>query len=141
MRIGPWILLMGAVGCGGSDAADVGTGDTGDTGPVVNIITPAERPGHILGLIATADVALGKTKYEGLPGCAECHQVDGSGTVDFPPLTERLPLIENPRVVAVMLDGIPGPSGKSMPPYAADWSDPEIAAVIAYIRSEFDPAR
>lgn len=141
MRIGLWILVaVGALGCGGDkDASD--TGDTDGGGPPLVFANRNEHIVYLAENATPADIAAGKVVYEQLPGCAECHQVDGKGTSSFPDLAVRLPLIDNTRVANVMLLGIPAQPGKvGMPPYAADWTDQEIGQVIAYIRDAFDPS-
>jgi hypothetical protein len=151
MRRGLWILcLAGAFAACKGEESDQPTGDTGqDTSPVdTSPPTRDERITTILGLIPTGDVANGKLAYEGVPGCWECHLLDGSGEGPYPALTERLPIIDDVRVAVVIFDGLPPPASSptdpGMPSYGDVpdiWTDQTIANTIAYIRSAFDTAR
>jgi mono/diheme cytochrome c family protein len=144
MRIGPWMLFVCALGCGGDKDADTGGDTAGDTTVDTAPPTSAERAATIVGLMATANIANGEDYYVAgalAPGCSECHQIDGTGTVDFPPLTERLPLLDDTQVAIVIHDGLPAPKpgGVPMPWYRDDLTDVQIAEVMAYINSKWDP--
>jgi mono/diheme cytochrome c family protein len=138
MRIGPWIMVLGAVGCGGDKDEGAPTGDTG--GQVTVEGTNGEYIAYLVSS-GQADPANGKILYEREPeGCYDCHAIDGTGTADFPSLAERLPLLTDDQVGTVIYDGIDAQPGKiGMPPYGPEWTYQEMADVTLYIRNAFAP--
>lgn len=79
--------------------------------------------------------------------CMSCHQMDGKGIPGvFPPLNESEFVQGSPeRLVRIILQGMMGEvtikgvtySGM-MPPWGTFLSDEEIAAVVTYVRANFD---
>lgn len=79
--------------------------------------------------------------------CMSCHQMDGKGIPGvFPPLNESEFVVGSPqRLVRIILHGMMGETtvkgvtySGMMPPWGSFLSDEEVAAVITYIRSNFD---
>ncbi|MBS7455523.1 c-type cytochrome [Coralloluteibacterium stylophorae] len=75
--------------------------------------------------------------------CAECHGADGRGRgLDYPPLAGNPSLAEGHPVNTVRMvlyGGVPpvtagNPRPYSMPPFAHQLSDAEVAAVVTYVR-------
>lgn len=75
--------------------------------------------------------------------CANCHGKDGSGVPGiYPPLDGNVSVVEPTGINAtrvVLLGGFPAvtagnPRPYSMPPYAQQLSDADVAAVVTYIR-------
>jgi len=75
--------------------------------------------------------------------CADCHGTDGTGVPGvYPPLDGNASIVEPSGINAtrvVLLGGFPpvtegNPRPYSMPPYAQQLSDAEVAAVVTYIR-------
>lgn len=75
--------------------------------------------------------------------CASCHGKDGEGVAGvYPPLNRNVSVIEPTGINAaraVLLGGFPpvtegNPRPYSMPPYAQQLSDEDVAAVVTYIR-------
>jgi mono/diheme cytochrome c family protein len=75
--------------------------------------------------------------------CADCHGKDGAGVASvYPPLDGNASVVEPTGVNAtriVLLGGFPpvtagNPRPYSMPPYAQQLSDADVAAVVTYIR-------
>jgi mono/diheme cytochrome c family protein len=75
--------------------------------------------------------------------CADCHGKDGAGVAGvYPPLDGNASVVEPAGINAtrvVMLGGFPAitagnPRPYSMPPYAQQLSDADVAAVVTYIR-------
>ena len=75
-------------------------------------------------------IARGKKAY--MATCAACHMPDGEGSGPFPPLkgsaTVKGPVAEH---IKTVLNG----KGTMMPPFAAQLSDLDIAAIITYERN------
>lgn len=79
--------------------------------------------------------------------CMSCHQMDGKGIPGvFPPLNESEFVQGSPeRLVRIILQGMMGEvtvkgvtySGM-MPPWGSFLSDEEVAAVVTYVRANFD---
>jgi cytochrome c oxidase subunit 2 len=73
--------------------------------------------------------ALGKETFEGV--CAKCHGLAGQG--DIGPNIASNALLKDPRALAkVIHDG----TGK-MPAVGDDWTQPQLAATIAYLQRRF----
>ena len=77
--------------------------------------------------------------------CAACHQYDGQGMGDTPPLAGS-PWIAGPekRLIRIVLNGVRGPievSGKTwnqeMPGFGQILSDTDIAALLSFVRKRF----
>jgi mono/diheme cytochrome c family protein len=75
--------------------------------------------------------------------CADCHGKDGMGVAGiYPPLSGNATVVEPTGINAVrvvLLGGFPpvtagNPRPYSMPPYAQQLSDADVAAVVTYIR-------
>ena len=65
--------------------------------------------------------------------CASCHKLDGSGMPPtFPALAGNPNLADAEYVIKTVLHGKPG---TAMPPFGAQLSDEEVAAVVNYIRN------
>ena len=76
--------------------------------------------------------------------CAVCHQLSGEGVEEkYPPLVQSEWVGgDDGRLVRIILHGLTGPvevAGQSysgaMPPWGGLLKDPELAAVVSYIRS------
>lgn len=94
--------------------------------------------GEGTGLPATGEdarLAEGERIYNDV--CANCHQENGQGRGDYPPLAgSGLVTQEDPSgAIQMVLHG-----GSVMPAFADRFSDEEIAAVVSYIRSAWDNA-
>ncbi|MGF1531253.1 MAG: c-type cytochrome [Puniceicoccaceae bacterium] len=89
-------------------------------------------------------IAVGRRIYA--QNCIQCHQADGNGTAAFPPLNRSEWVRGEPgRVASILLHGLVGEievAGKkyngNMPAFGANLNDQRIAAVITYIRQEWD---
>jgi mono/diheme cytochrome c family protein len=93
------------------------------------------------------EMAAGKAIYDHL--CIACHEADGSGAPRiYPPLPGNANLQANDpaSTLRIMLDGAQtvttprAPNTGSMPPYAKDLSDQQIADVTNYIRNSWGNA-
>jgi hypothetical protein len=102
--------------------------------PVVAPLTPAQ----------VASFERGRTIYNGL--CAGCHQPHGYGLDGLaPPLVDSEWVLGKPDIVAlIIMNGLGGPvkvSGRtwdlSMPPMA-QLNDEDLAAVVTYVRREWE---
>jgi len=102
--------------------------------PVVTPLTPAQ----------VASFERGRTIYNGL--CAGCHQPHGYGLDGLaPPLVDSEWVLGKPDIVAlIIMNGLGGPvkvSGRtwdlSMPPMA-QLNDEDLAAVVTYVRREWE---
>jgi mono/diheme cytochrome c family protein len=81
--------------------------------------------------------------------CVACHEVDGSGAARiYPPLpgNANLQSADATSTLRIILDGAEtittprAPNTGSMPPYAKQWSDQQIADVTNYIRNSWGNA-
>ena len=83
-------------------------------------------------------LAVSKTMYQG--SCATCHGVDGEGAVQpgipAPPLDGSAHTWHHSdsQVIGLVRDG-----GAQMPAVGAGWSDAEVEAVIAYVKTRWAP--
>jgi mono/diheme cytochrome c family protein len=93
------------------------------------------------------EMAAGKAIYDHL--CIACHEADGSGAPRiYPPLPGNANLQANDpaSTLRIMLDGAQtvttprAPNTGSMPPYAKDLSDQQIADVTNYVRNSWGNA-
>ncbi|SHL78574.1 Cytochrome c, mono-and diheme variants [Bradyrhizobium lablabi] len=94
-----------------------------------------------------SEMAAGKAIYDHL--CIACHEADGSGAPRiYPPLPGNANLQANDpaSTLRIMLDGAQtvttsrAPNTGSMPPYAKDLSDQQIADVTNYVRNSWGNA-
>jgi mono/diheme cytochrome c family protein len=99
-------------------------------------VSPVEVPG------AAASNLRGRRIYAAR--CADCHGADGQGVVGvYPPLDGNSAILGPSGVNAiraVLLGGFPpatagNPRPYSMPPYAQQLDDADVAAVVSYIRT------
>ncbi len=90
-----------------------------------------------------SDVQAGRTDFESY--CAACHQYDGQGVGEAPPL-EGSSWVVGPRdrLVKILLHGVRGKmevDGKTydreMPGFGQILSDEEIASLLSYVRGRF----
>jgi mono/diheme cytochrome c family protein len=81
--------------------------------------------------------------------CAACHTVAGEGIVGLFPRLSGAPLVQQSQatsLVRVVLEGSRAvatdgaPTGPAMPAFAWKLSDPEVAAVVTYIRNAWGNA-
>jgi mono/diheme cytochrome c family protein len=86
---------------------------------------------------------IGRIQFESY--CAACHQYDGQGVGEAPPL-DRSPWVTGPenRLIRIVLHGVRGPMevhGKTydqeMPGFGHVLSDEDVASLLSYIRSRF----
>ena len=112
---------------------------------VAALLTRIEWPGKD-GLAAPAAAlsgpeqqrfAAGKQIYENI--CQACHQANGRGLEKLAPGLVGSALALGPAAVTVriLLNGKEGPAGL-MPPLGAAFDDEQVAAVLTYIRREWD---
>src|SRR5881275_688754 len=94
--------------------------------------------------IAAAQSPDGKVVFS--TTCAACHQASGEGVEGtYPPLAgSEIVEGDDAKVVRIVLHGLTGPvevAGETysgaMPPWGGVLKDPEIAAVITYVRGAF----
>ena len=119
--------------------------------PVKKTATKTSKPATKPAAKATATKPASATVAQGPDGkvvfsttCAACHQATGEGVEGtYPPLagSEIVNGDEN-KVVRIVLHGLTGPvevAGETysgmMPPWGGVLKDPEIAAVLTYVRS------
>jgi mono/diheme cytochrome c family protein len=108
---------------------------------------PAGAPEPAIAPPPQPEMAAGKATYDHL--CIACHEADGSGAPRiYPPLPGNANLQTNDpaSTLRIMLDGAQtvttprAPNTGSMPPYAKDLSDQQIADVTNYIRNSWGNA-
>ncbi len=94
-----------------------------------------------------AEMTAGRALYE--RACIACHEADGSGAPRiYPPLpgNANLQSADPASTLRIILDGAQtvttprAPNKGSMPGYAGQWSDSDIAAVANYIRNSWGNA-
>jgi cytochrome c5 len=109
-----WVLML-ATGCHGSEPSP-GAKNKNDSDPIVSVAT----------IDLKAEVARGHQLY--LRNCAHCHAPDATGD-EGPDLhdVER----SDARIAALIKNGVKG----QMPKFGAKLSDPDVQALIAFIRS------
>lgn len=79
--------------------------------------------------------------------CAGCHESDGRGSADAPPLADSAWITGPPdRIIAIVLHGVRGRMmvagtayDREMPGFGHRLPDDEVAAVVTYIRERFGP--
>ncbi len=113
MRATVMVGLIALVGCGDKDAGDTS-------------VVPADRVPLVLAL--TGEPANGATLYA---FCATCHGQNGEGLdgSGFQPLA---PVADDDVFVTTVLEGI---EGTSMLSYAEEYSDQEIADILAHVHT------
>ncbi len=93
------------------------------------------------------DAGSGRTRFESY--CAACHQYDGTGTGQAPPLQASC-WVTGPetRLIRIVLHGVQGTievSGKTynreMPGFGRILSDVEMASLLSYVRRRFGEMR
>jgi len=108
---------------------------------------PAGEPEPPASPPPAAEMAAGKALYA--RACVACHEADGSGAPRiYPPLpgNANLQSADPSSTLRIILDGAQtmttprAPNKGSMPGYAGQWSDQEIAAVANYIRNAWGNA-
>jgi mono/diheme cytochrome c family protein len=108
---------------------------------------PAGEPEPAVNPPPAAEMAAGKALYD--RACVACHEADGSGAPRiYPPLpgNANLQSADPGSTLRILLDGAQtvttprAPNAGSMPGYARQWSDQEIAAVTNYIRNAWGNA-
>jgi mono/diheme cytochrome c family protein len=108
---------------------------------------PAGEPEAAVIPPPAAEMAAGKALYD--RACVACHEADGSGAPRiYPPLpgNANLQSADPASTLRIMLDGAQtvttprAPNTGSMPGYAKQWSDQEIADVTNYIRNAWGNA-
>ena len=108
---------------------------------------PAGEPEPAVTPPPAAEMAAGKALYD--RACVACHEADGSGAPRiYPPLpgNANLQSADPASTLRIILDGAQttttprAPNTGSMPGYARQWSDQEIAAVTNYIRNAWGNA-
>jgi mono/diheme cytochrome c family protein len=108
---------------------------------------PAGPPEPVAAAPSQAQMMSGEKLYKG--ACVACHELDGSGAPRiYPPLpgNANLQSANAASAIKIMLDGAEtmttprAPNTGSMPPYAAKWSDQEVADVLTYIRNAWGNA-
>ncbi len=93
------------------------------------------------------DAATGEKLFQSY--CAACHQYDGQGVGEAPPL-DRAPWVTGPRdrLVKIVLHGVRGAMdvhgvtfNREMPGFGRALSDTDIAALLSFVRKRFgDPS-
>src|SRR5262249_15556003 len=90
-----------------------------------------------------ADADAGRVQFQNL--CAACHQYDGQGMGDAPPLAGS-PWVTGPesRLIRIVLHGVRGPmeiAGKAydqeMPGFGKVLSDANVASLLSFVRARF----
>jgi mono/diheme cytochrome c family protein len=90
-----------------------------------------------------AEAEPGATRFRNY--CAACHQYDGQGMGDAPPL-DGSPWVTGPesRLIRIVLHGVRGPmevAGKTydleMPGFAPILSDSDVASLLSFVRRRF----
>ena len=108
---------------------------------------PPGAPETAVATPPAAQMADGEKLYKG--ACIACHEADGSGAPRiYPPLpgNANLQSADPASTLRIILDGAEtvttprAPNTGSMPPYAAKWSDQEVADVATYIRNAWGNA-
>jgi len=78
--------------------------------------------------------------------CAACHQYDGQGMGDAPPLDSSSPWVTGPpeRLIKIVLHGVKGRMevagrvyGREMPGFGQVLSDAQIASLLSFARRQF----
>lgn len=81
-------------------------------------------------------VAVGRSLYDAT--CADCHGPDGEGNAaaGVPALNGTMHAWHHPdsQIAGFVRNGV-----GAMPPVAADWSDEDIDAVLAYVKQWWEP--
>ncbi|UTD26112.1 molybdopterin cofactor-binding domain-containing protein [Bradyrhizobium sp. WD16] len=93
--------------------------------------------------VTTAPASMGARIYQG--ACAVCHEVGGLPLFGSRPslaLNSNLHSDHPDNLIQVILQGIPAPAARdlgTMPAFAAQFSDHQIAELVGYLRGQFAP--
>jgi nicotinate dehydrogenase subunit B len=93
--------------------------------------------------VTTAPASLGARIYQG--ACAVCHEVGGLPLFGSRPslaLNSNLHSDHPDNLIQVILHGIPTPAARdlgTMPAFAAQFSDAQVAELVGYLRGQFAP--
>jgi len=128
--VGTLVVLTGVSGCGRSEAPKTATASAPTPAPAATS-APAAAPAVDGEAVYTAN-------------CATCHMADGRGVPNFqPPIVGSTVLAADPvrletviRAGSAALKDRPNPMGWEMPPFGY-LTDPEIKALVAYVRGTF----
>ena len=130
------IAVCTLAACGGTKSSSPANASSAAS---ANTSTTASTP---VAAVSSSATVSGATVF--MDNCASCHQTNGGGVPGmYPPLAGNA-VVTGPaaKVVHIVKDGLSGPivaRGKSyngqMPAWKGTLSDPNIAAVITYIRS------
>lgn len=98
-----------------------------------------DPPAAPVGAGTAGDPQLGRRTYA---LCQGCHQVDGAGVPGFAPALRASPLVagDPAALAAAVLNGVHSADGKyqlPMPGNGPRLTDPEIAALLTWMRAEF----
>lgn len=124
------IAVAGLIGCGDDDATgSSGSGGTGGSG--------GSATGRVADVLAlTGDATAGTTVFDGSCGQANCHGSDGTASnSNARDLTTFASTITDAQLIQIIIDGSVGQN--VMPPLGSQYSDQEIADVVAYVRATF----
>ncbi len=101
----------------------------------------AKRPAQVAASLPTASG--GEAHFQSY--CAACHQYDGIAGGEAPPLADS-PFVTGPesRLIKIVLHGVEGEMeiqgrtyDREMPGFGQILSDPDIAALVSYVRRRF----
>jgi mono/diheme cytochrome c family protein len=93
--------------------------------------------------VATPNTNLGATHFQNY--CAACHQYDGQGVGEAPPL-DNSPWVTGPenRLIRIVLHGVRGRMeihgktyNREMPGFGPILSDADVASLLTYVRRRF----
>ncbi|MGF1508918.1 MAG: c-type cytochrome [Myxococcota bacterium] len=143
-------VLLGGIGAWGSTYFwyEAGAGEDYLLGDgrmaMVDSLNRADGPNEVVATASEETAVDGAVVYAGI--CQACHQSTGKGLAGvFPPLAGSewvVGPVERP--VALVLRGLAGPIevdgvtyNNVMPAFGEQLSDPEIAAVVSYIRKSW----
>lgn len=93
--------------------------------------------------VTTAPASMGARIYQG--ACAVCHEVGGLPLFGSRPslaLNSNLHSDHPDNLIQVILQGIPAPAARdlgTMPAFAAQFSDHQVAELVGYLRGQFAP--
>jgi len=125
------LAVVGGLGCGDDEDA-TGSGGGGGTGGQGG--APTGRVADVLAL--SGDATAGATVFDTC-GLSNCHGPDGTASIsNARDLTTHVPTATDAQIIKTVIDGsITGAA--VMPPYGGQFSDQEIADVVAYLRATF----
>lgn len=131
MVVMAFIAVAGLIGCGDDEDATGSTGSGGNGG------AGGSATGRVADVLAlTGDATAGATVFNSSCGQSNCHGADGTAsTTNARDLTTFASTISDARLIQVIIDGSVGQN--VMPPLGGQFSDQEIADVVAYVRATF----